>query len=203
MHVSDGVFSPQILAAGWAVAVAGSAIGLKKLNPDRVVPVAVFSSTFFLASLVHITVGPGSTHLTLAALTGLALGWSAFPALFVALFLQSVFFQFGGLAALGPNCMNMAVPAVLIGLCFRRAKGECSPLGYSVRAFIAGALGVLLASLMVSVTLGLSDYGLVKTAKILFLTHLPIAVIEGIITAVVVDFLRRVAPDLLMGVEKV
>ena len=77
MHISEGILSTQALAAGWAVAGVGTAVGLKKLNPDKIVRVAFSSSVFFLASLINVRLGPSSTHLSLIAPMGLVLGWSA------------------------------------------------------------------------------------------------------------------------------
>ena len=44
----------------------------------------------FVASLVHVPVGPSSMHLVLNGLLGLLLGWAAFPAILVGLLLQAV-----------------------------------------------------------------------------------------------------------------
>jgi cobalt/nickel transport system permease protein len=49
-------------------------------------------------------------------IVGLRLGWGAFPAILVALTLQTVFFRFGGITTLGVNTVSMAMPAVIIGL---------------------------------------------------------------------------------------
>jgi ABC-type Co2+ transport system permease subunit len=66
----------------------------------------------FLASLVHVPLGPSSIHLTLLGLAGLLLGWSAIPALFVALLLQGFLLQFGGLLSLGVNTTIMGTAAL-------------------------------------------------------------------------------------------
>ncbi len=202
MHISDGVLSTQVLAAGWTAAAAGTAIGLKKLDPERIVPVAVFSSAFFLASLVHVKIGPSSTHLSLIALSGLALGWAVFPAVLTALLLQALLFQFGGILSLGPNCVNIAVPALLTHLLFGRATRSANPLVAGSAAFSAGTAAVLLCAAQVALFLGLSNDALTGTAKIVFAAHIPLALIEGAVTVLVVAFLRKAAPDLLRGVEK-
>ena len=67
MHISEGVLSTQILIAGWAASGLGVAIGLKKLETEKITRTALVSSAFFLASLVHFKLGPSSTHLTLIA----------------------------------------------------------------------------------------------------------------------------------------
>jgi hypothetical protein len=65
-------------------------------------------SAFFVASFIHVPVGPAAVHLVLNGLCGLLLGWLAFPAILVGLTLQALLFQFGGLTTLGVNTFNLA-----------------------------------------------------------------------------------------------
>ena len=111
MHISEGVLSAPVLISGAALAAAGTAIGLKRLDYDRIAQVGVLSSAFFVASLIHVNVGPASVHLILNGIVGLLLGWSAVPAILVALTLQAIFFQYGGITVLGINTLIMALPA--------------------------------------------------------------------------------------------
>jgi hypothetical protein len=94
----------------------------------------------FVASLVHFTVGPSSVHLLLTGLTGIILGWAAFPAMLVGLFLQA-----GGLISFGANVMNMAVPAVVCGGLFRLFSAR-GPRTAIVAATTLGGFGVLLVA---------------------------------------------------------
>ena len=201
MHISEGVLSPQMLAAGWAVAGIGVAVGLKKLNPDKIVRVAVFSSVFFLASLISIRVGPGSTHLSLIAPMGLVLGWSVFPAVMTALLLQAVLFQFGGLLVLGANTADMAGAGLVVWLLFGRLVRGGSARVAAVASFAAGFVAVLLAAGGMGFFIGFSDSGLLKAFGVVFAAHLPLALIEGIITLFMTGFLKKTAPDILAGVE--
>ena len=57
MHISEGVLSAPVLITGAGLAAAGTAIGLKKLDYERIPQVAVLSSAFFIASLVHVVEG--------------------------------------------------------------------------------------------------------------------------------------------------
>ena len=202
MHISEGMLSSQMLTAGWAIAGVGTAIGLKKLDADKIVRVAFFSSAFFLASLINVPIPPSSTHLSLIAPMGLVLGWSAFPAVMVALILQALLFQFGGLVVLGVNTVDVAVPALAAYLLFavpiRRSSGRTA----FVLAFLAGFLAVMLCALGVEIFLRGTDTNLSVIANTVFLAHIPFALIEGAITAFMVAYMKRAAPDLLMGVER-
>jgi cobalt/nickel transport system permease protein len=124
VHISEGVLSPAILGLGAALAVCGTAIGLRRLDYDRLMTVAILAAAFFVGSLIHIPIGPSSAHLILNGLLGVILGWAAFPAILVALMLQSVLFQYGGFTVLGVNTFNMAFPAVLCFILLLRRAGR-------------------------------------------------------------------------------
>ena len=113
MHISEGVLSAPILGTGMALALAGTAVGLKKLKEDKIPRTAILSAAFFVASLIHVPIGPSSVHLILNGILGLMLGWVAFPSILIALLLQGMLFQFGGITTLGVNTVIMATPAVI------------------------------------------------------------------------------------------
>ena len=119
MHISEGVLSPAVLAGGAALTAVGTAIGFKKMDYEAIPRVAILAAAFFVATLIHVPVGPVGLHLVLNGLMGLLLGWLAVPAILVALFLQALLFQFGGLTVLGVNTVIMALPAVVCFYLFR------------------------------------------------------------------------------------
>jgi cobalt/nickel transport system permease protein len=190
MHISEGILSGGVLLAGWAGTLAGTAIGLKRTDTAKIVRTALISSAFFLASLVHVKIGPASAHLLLIAPMGLVLGWSVFPAVLVALLLQALLFGFGGLLVLGVNTLVMAGAALCVYLMFGRAAN-------AVMTFLAGVSGVMLAAIFAGVCLALSDEGFVNAAKVLVTAHIPVALIEGAFTAFLVSWLRKAAPEFL------
>jgi cobalt/nickel transport system permease protein len=197
MHISDGVLSATVLAAGAAAAAGGTAVGLKKLDMEQMPRVAVMSAAFFVGSLIHVPVGPSNAHLLLVGLTGLVLGWASFPAILIALFLQSLLFQFGGLTVLGVNTVNHALPALVVYLLFNTLARRGTRTLQAAAGALAGGLGVFLAALMTSFALIFSGEEFVNVAKVLFAAHLPIMVVEGVVCAFVVVMLNRVKPEIL------
>lgn len=198
-HIPDGVVSAPVLITGAAVTVLGCAYGLRRLDAYAIPHVAILSVVFFVASLVHFPVGPSSVHLILNGLTGVVLGWAAFPAILVALLLQAVLFGFGGIVVLGVNVMNMAVPAVLGGLLFRTVHRRSAdhPRRAVAAAGICGGLGVALASLGVALSLAASGREFVAAAKLVVVSHIPVMVIETAFTAAAIGLVLRVKPDML------
>ena len=147
MHISEGVLSPAVLGAGAVLAAAGIVIGLRKLDYDRLMTVAILAAAFFVGSLIHVPIGPSSVHLILNGLLGMLLGWAAFPSIFVALMLQAILFQYGGITVLGVNTFNMAFPAVVCYYAFRPMLLK-SARQRIVGAFCCGALSVAGAGLL-------------------------------------------------------
>lgn len=200
MHISEGFLSVQALAAGWAAAGVGIAFALKKTDMDKIVRVAAMSSVFFLASLLNVKIGPSSMHLSMLAPVGLVLGWGCFPAIAVALLLQAVLFQFGGILVLGVNITCMATPSLAVYLLFSKfVRGERKFFS-AAASFAAGFAAIVFSSLLAALFIGMSDANLIATAKLLVWTHIPLAFAEGFITLFFAAFLRKVAPDFLAGV---
>ncbi len=195
MHIAEGVLSPPVLAAGGALCAAGLWLGLRRLSDSRLVTVAMLSAAFFVASLVHVPVGPSSVHLLLNGLLGLVLGWAAFPAIFTGLLLQAMLFQFGGLAVLGCNTANMALPAAVFGLALRPLLGR-GKLVSAMAGFLAGFLAVFGAALLTALCLWSTDEGFLAAAKALCLAELPVSAVEGLISMLAAGFLLRTCPEL-------
>ena len=198
MHISEGVLSPSVLLAGAGLAAVGTAIGLKKLDYEAIPRVAILSAAFFVASLIHVPVGPVGLHLVLNGLMGLLLGWPAVPAILVALFLQALLFQFGGLTVLGVNTVVMAAPAVL---CFYAYRGLLRRPGApgAVGAFACGFTAILLSGLLVAAALITTGQAFIQVAELVLLAHIPVIVMEGVITLFIFLFLKKVRPEMLEG----
>lgn len=202
MHIHEAILASSregmiVLSAGAVATAAGTALGLRKIDYERVPRVAMLSSAFFVVSLVQVQLGPTSVHLVLNGLVGLILGWAAFPAILIALGLQAVFFGEGGLMALGVNTLTMALPGVVCHyLFYRPVLWRNDTLAFTA-GLAAGMLGVLLGAVLTAAALWATGerFGLFAGAVIGF--HLAVALVEGLVTGSVVLFLRKVRPELL------
>jgi len=201
MHISEGALATPVLAGGAVLAAAGLAVGLKRLRPEQTAPSAMVAAIFFLASLVHVPLGPTNAHLTLNGLVGLVLGWGAVPAIFVALSLQALLFQFGGLTTLGVNTVIMAAPAVICALAFRPCLASPHPRLISLGAFLTGSCAMGLSGLLMAACLALSGEAFLPLAALALLGHLPLMLVEGVISLAAVNFLHKVKPEVLACVS--
>jgi cobalt/nickel transport system permease protein len=196
MHIVDGALSAPVLVVGSALAVVGIGIGLRQMPMEKIPAAGVLSATFFVASLVHVPIGPSSVHLIVNGLAGLVLGWAAFPALFVGLLLQAVFFGFGGLTVLGVNTLNIALPAVIVYYVCRPGIVCGSPKVAALWGALGGALAIALTTVLVGLALAFSGEEFVPAAKLVFFAHIPVMAIEAALTGAAVFLARRVKPEL-------
>jgi len=195
--------SAPVLATGAALAAAGVAVGVRRMASEDVPKVAVLSSAFFVASLVHVPVGPSNVHLVLNGVTGLLLGWAAFPAILVGATLHALLFQFGGLTSLGVNTLNMAFPALVCYYAFSPLLRRGTRRAMHLAGFLTGAVAIGLSGLLLAATLAWSDESFLEVAGLTLVAHLPVMGVEGLLTASCVAFLGRVKPELLHGARPV
>lgn len=203
MHIVDGALSNPVVIAGTAMAIGGIAMGLKQLTLERIPATGILSASFFVAALIHVPIGPSSVHLVLNGLAGLILGWAAFPALFVGLLLQTVFFGFGGVTVIGVNLLNIAAPAVLAWLLFGRLVERGTPMSGAIWAGVGGAFSIAATTICVAFSLALTGDEFIPAAKLVLLAHVPVMVIEALLTGAAVYLVRQVRPDLFTAVKGV
>lgn len=210
MHIPDGILPATVCVAGYATTGALTWYALRKINqqpnPQAGVPKAsLLTAAFFVASWIHIPIPPASVHLILNGLLGAVLGYYALPAILIGLFFQAVMFQHGGLTTLGINATMMGGTALLAQHIFQLhrlfGRGNRASLGFF--GFLAGAGGLGLAALIfygllvTSIPANLDVVAEQMAITALTIAHIPLALLEGGFTALVVLFLQRVKPELL------
>lgn len=198
MHISEGVLSPPVLIAGGVLAAFGVFVGLRKLQDRQLALCAALSAVFFVGSLIHVPIGFANAHLILCGMLGVLLGWSAFPTIFIALLLQAILFQYGGLTTIGVNTFTMGTAAVISWYIYRGATLiSSSQTARLTGAFLGGFFGVAFSSLLTALALSFTSDGFKAAALALIMAHIPIMFIEGIITSFTVAFIMKIKPSLL------
>ena len=213
VHISDGVLSLPVLAVGWAITVILIAAALwwskRKGNIEEEIPkLSVMTAAFFVASLVHIPVGPTSVHFILNGLVGVTLGILAYPAIFIGVLLQAVLFQHGGITTIGINTVNMGIAALIAAGVFH---GGNKVGGFVLRKNIScGIFGALAGGLAVFLAVIFTAFSLILTSKEAFfavatvfaVTHIPVIVVEAVVVGSIVTFLVVVKPELIGGFRR-
>ena len=197
VHISDGVLPPTMLATGFLFALILLVLSLKRIQIEEIPKISLITAALFVASLVHFPVGPTSVHLIMNGLAGILLGRRAFIGVFVALTLQAVFFQHGGLTVMGVNAFNIGVPALLAWQLFEKRRGLESPRLEAVFGALAGGLAVLASVLMVSLELLTLGEAFNEISLLVIGAHLPVILIEAAVVGAAAGFLMKVKPEML------
>jgi len=197
VHISDGVLPPVMLAAGFLFTAILLFLSLNDMRVEEIPKISLITAALFVASLVHFPVGPTSVHLVMNGLAGILLGRRALIGVFVALTLQAVFFQHGGLSVLGVNAFNIGVPALLAWQIFERRRGLESPRQEVVFGALAGGLAVLASVLMVSLELLALGEAFNEISLLVIGAHLPVILIESLVVGGAAGFLLKVKPEML------
>jgi len=214
MHMADSLLSPAVGGAMWAVAAAGIAYCSKKVRAegdDRKAPLmGVLGAFVFAAQMINFSIpGTGSSgHLGGGLLLAVLLGpHAALLTIASVLFVQALFFADGGLLALGCNIFNLGViPAFIVyPLIYRTLLGrEPTPARLALATVISAIVGLQLGAFAVVVETLLSGIAALPFATFALLMqpiHLPIGLVEGLVTVAVFSFIASARPE-LFGEER-
>jgi cobalt/nickel transport system permease protein len=203
MHISDGVLAAPWLAAGFALSGLLALLAAYRVRDEEIPRIALLSAAFFVATLMHLRLGPTSVHLLLNGLVGVVLGRRAPLAILIGLALQAILLGHGGFTTIGVNACVMTLPALLAAALFALMR-RFAWLGRGSNA-VTWLCGCLLGMISVLTTLALQAVVLLwggaedwsGIAPLVFYTHLPLVFLEGAVLGFTVNFLARVKPDIL------
>jgi cobalt/nickel transport system permease protein len=160
VHISDGILSRDWWVGGLVLASLFAWLGAWRIRDDEIPKIALLTAAFFVASLIHLRVGPTSVHLLLNGLLGVLLGWRVFLAIPVGLLLQVMLLQHGGFYSLGVNTCVMAFPALLAWAMFAALRRSPWVRDAWFGVLLVGLSGLLWTlSLVFSVALLWSNWG--------------------------------------------
>ena len=211
MHIPDGFIDIPTSAAFGTLALAGTAIALKKAKSevdDRTAPMAGLTAVFiFAVQMLNFPVAAGTSgHLLGGALAMVLVGpYAASLAITVVLGVQALLFADGGLTALGLNVFNLSVIAVLVSfLVFKlmvkllpKTKSAI-PLAAGIAAFVSVPISASAFTLQYAI--GGNGTAPVETVLIAMLsTHLLIGIGEAVITMLTVSAILASRSDLVYG----
>lgn len=210
MHMADALISPAVGGAMWAATAGVAAFSAKKVQQDpdeRKIPLmGVMGAFIFAAEMINFAIpGTGSSgHFGGGLLLAILLGpHAAFLTMISILTVQALFFGDGGLLALGCNIFNLAFFTSFIAypLIYKQIAGKkMNQNRIFWGAMLAAVTGLQLGSLgVVLETLVSGNSALPFKTFVLLMQpiHLAIGIVEGLVTAAVVSFIRKARPELL------
>ena len=92
----------------------------------------------------------------------------------------------------------MALPAVICHFIFLRFIHKSKTFGL-IAAFLVGAISVLLSGIIAGLALMFTEENFFEIAGLVLAVHIPVMIIEGIVSACCVAFLKKVQPGILPG----
>lgn len=219
MHIMEG-YLPGGYCITWGILclpflLAGFFSIRKTLDTNRkaLVLLAMSGAFIFVISSLKIPSVTGScSHMTGTGLGAILFGPASVSILgLIALLFQAILLAHGGLTTLGANTFSMAIAGpVLSWLVYTLCKKL--NVNRRISIFLAAALGDLFTYCITSIQLALaypSQQGGTLTSAVKFLgvfapTQIPLAIIEGILTVIIVIALETYAqPELkLIGYYK-
>ena len=225
MHIPDGYLSPQTYIPLIGIFVAVEAMAVKKVRNEvsaRNIPYLGMAAAFsFIIMMFNLPVPGGTTgHAVGSAVIAILFGpWAATIAVSVAILIQALVFGDGGITAIGANCFNMAIfmpfTAYYIFKLFCNKPGSRGRVSFA--AFISGYLSLAMAATVTAVELGIQPliastndgkalycpYDLSITIPAMAIEHLLLfGIVEGIVTAIIVNYFLKNDPDLIYAFRK-
>jgi len=210
MHMADALLSPTVGATFWAGTAAALGYASKKLKEsidDKMIPLmGVMGAFIFASQMINFTIpGTGSSgHLGGGMILSILLGpYAALLVMASVLTIQALFFADGGLLALGCNIWNLGIyPCFIVfPFIYRPLAGDGKNSGRvlwaalvcGIAALQMGAFSVVLQTLLS----GKSELPFGTFVMLMQPIHLGIGIVEGFVTAGVINYVRGVRPELL------
>jgi cobalt/nickel transport system permease protein len=134
------------VAAGFVLAALLALWAAWGVRDEEIPRIALLTVAFFLASSIHLRLGPTSAHLLLTGLVGVVLGRRAPLAVLVGVTLQAALIPHGGYTTIGVNACVEAIPALLCGYLFAALRGSGWLRRGWFRAGLVGSSATLLAA---------------------------------------------------------
>lgn len=215
MHIMEGYLPPKYCIA-WGVIslpflIAGFLSIKKTLSENRksITILAMAGAFIFVISSLKIPSVTGScSHMTGTGLGAILFGPFAVSILgIIVLLFQAILLAHGGLTTLGANTFSMAIAGPILSFAIYKLCVKLK-VNRKLGVFLAAALGDLFTYCVTSFQLALAypstDGGVIASA-IKFLgvfapTQLPLAIIEGILTVVIIIGLETYAKSELIGI---
>ena len=213
MHIMEGYLPPKYCIAWGVLCIPFLATGFmsikKTLSQHRktlLILAMAGAYSFVLSALKIPSVTGSSSHATGTGLGAILFGPAAMSIIgIIVLLFQAILLAHGGLTTLGANTFSMAIagPFLAYGV-YKLSLKLKVPKNFSV--FLAAFLGDLFTYIVTSFQLAIAhpaeaggiSASFTEFLGVFALTQIPLAVIEGIITVVIIMAFETYAKDELM-----
>lgn len=224
IHIPDNYLSPSTCAVLGAVMVpvwkrvAGRV--KREISKKKLPLLGICSAFSFLIMMFNVPLPGGTTaHAVGAVLLAILLGPNAAViSITIALLIQALFFGDGGILAFGANSFNMAfiMPYTGYFVYTHIKKSVSSEKGEYIAAFIGGYIGIIASAAFAAVEFGIQPllfkdasgaplycpYPITVSVPAMVAPHLLVGILEGLITAGVYAYVKKMSPGSIYKNEK-
>ncbi|MDD3042399.1 MAG: energy-coupling factor ABC transporter permease [Methanosarcinaceae archaeon] len=218
MHVMEGFLPTPWWQIWFAISIPVIAYGIYKLNrlvneKREILPLLAVAGAFVfvLSSLKLPSVVGSCSHPTGTGMAAIIFGPAISAVLGVIVLLyQALFLAHGGLTTLGANVFSMGIVGPVVAYLIYKA-GMKANLNFFLVVFLAATLGDWATYVTTSVELALAfpdptggftaSFG--RFATVFAVTQVPIAIMEGAITALLFKYVINVKSDILVELKVV
>lgn len=216
MHIMEGFLPWQWCLVWWLIAIPCLVFGIwqlkKILAVDReALPLLGVTGgfIFILSSLKLPSVTGSCSHPTGTGLSTICFGpWGTSVICAIVLLFQALFLAHGGLSVLGANIVSMGIVGPLIGYTIYRLLKNTS-VNIFLTVFLATSLADLFTYVVTSFELALAypaEAGGFGTSFVMFMaifavTQVPLAIVEGVVLALVFKYIVTLKPDILIRMK--
>ncbi len=217
MHIMEGFLQPVWCVAWGVLCLPFLILGIKKTNQivkenqQAIILLAMAGAfTFVLSALKIPSVTGSSSHMTGLGFAAIMFGpFVACVLSLIVLLFQALLLAHGGLTTLGANVFSMGIVGPIIAF-FIYTSLKNTGINKKVTIFLAAALGDLATYVTTSVQLALafpSEVGgfaasFAKFASIFAITQIPLAIMEGILTVVLINMVVSYGKDIFSSIGK-
>jgi cobalt/nickel transport system permease protein len=216
MHIFEG-FLPSPWWQLWFVfSIPVILYGMYKLNKlvserREVVPLLAVAGAFIfvLSSLKLPSVTGSSSHPTGTGMAAILFGPAITAVLGVIVLLyQAIFLAHGGITTLGANAAAMAIIGPFVAYIFYKAASK-SGMNFYLNVFLATAIAdwvtYVVTSLQLAVAFPSAEGGILASftafATIFAATQVPLAIMEGALTALIMKYVVQIKSDVLVDLN--
>ena len=212
----EGFLPLQWCFVWWVVALPALMLGLHQLKKilaaDReALPLLGVTGgfIFILSSLKLPSVTGSCSHPTGTGLSTISFGpWITSVICAIVLLFQSLFLAHGGLSVLGANIVSMGIVGPLVGYAVYRMLRDTSVNMY-LTVFLVTAIADMSTYATTSLELALAypaETGGFVSSFVLFMgifaiTQIPLAIVEGLVLALVFKYIVALKPDILIRLK--
>ncbi len=208
MHIMEGYLSAKYCVAWGVIAlpfIIWGMFSIKKIletNHKNITLLAMSGAFIFVISSLKIPSVTGScSHMTGTGLGAVLFGAAPMAVLgLIVLLFQAILLAHGGITTLGANTFSMAVAGPFLSFAVYNICKKCH-FNKKVSVFLAAFLGDIFTYCITSIQLAIaypSQNGGIMASAVKFLgvfapTQFPLAVIEGILTVIIIIALQTYA----------